>query len=246
MTLPKISVPIYELVLPSTKEKINFRPFTVKEEKVLLTVLAHDDPSAEDISRASKQIINNCIVSPEFDIDKLTYFDIEYIMLQLRINSQGSDLSIDFKPIKNSTCPECSKTRTVKINLNDAKIVFPEKEFKKIQLTEKVGLIMKYPLIEVMIDYEKVLSKRSDITDIYKIMTKCIDFVYDEETSYKFSDYSMEDQLEFLENLEESKVSKIRDFFENMPTLRQDVHINCKTCGFSAIYPLKGYKSFFP
>lgn len=247
MTLPKVSVPTYETELPSTKKKITFRPFLVREEKILLLPLSADVPDPTEIARATKQVIGNCILTPGVDIEALTFFDIEHIMLQLRIKSQGETLQIKFSPVKDSACPDCMKPRTVDVNLSEVKVSSSPDHKCKLELQSSpaiLGIVMKYPTLETIGTYEKSNASQ-DLSEIFNVIWECVDYVYDADKTYKASEYSNQEGAEFIESLNDDQFKQIREFFETMPMLRHTVHLKCAKCDFHTDYELKGYQSFF-
>jgi len=242
-SFPKLKIPTFEIELPSTQEKITIRPFLVKEEKILLMALQGNDP--REIVNAVKQIINNCIVHPQkFDLDKLTNFQIEYIFLQLRMKSVGDKLKLRFLPRENTDCQVCKKERTVQADLNEAKIVYNEEHTNNIKLDEHLGIIMRYPGFNAIVDLDR--SKNSQkLDDFFKLIWECIQTIYDEEKQYNTRDISLKDGIAFLEELSHDQFSKIEDFFKTMPKLRLDVSIDCLECGFHEVYPIIGLENFF-
>lgn len=242
MGLPKIDVPTHKTVIPSTNKTITIRPFLVKEEKILLTALAGGD--AEDIAEATKQIVNNCIVSKGVDVDKLEIFDLEYLILQLRIHSIGEETKIRFLPIENTECKECSKHREVVINLKEATVKNIADHDKKVQLTDNVGVIMKYPNAKILGKIEAA-KQSNDLNDFFKVIWLCVDAVYDAESITSTKDVTLEEGLEFLESLNSEQFLKMEKFFETMPKLEQTIQVKCKSCSFEQEYTLSGLDSFF-
>lgn len=242
MALPKIDVPTYTITIPSTQKNITIRPFLVKEEKILLTAMAGEDP--EEIANATKQIVNNCIVTPNVDVDKLEMFDLEYIILQLRIYSIGETAKIRFLPIENTECKECAKGREVEINLRDATVVSLDTHNKKIALTDSIGLILNYPTGKLLgkIEAAKVSN---NIDDFFKIIWLCVEAVYDGETLTTAKSVSQKEGIEFLESLNSEQFAKIEAFFTSMPKLQQTIHIKCKECSFEQDFVLSGLENFF-
>lgn len=242
MALPKLDTPTFELTVPSSKERLSVRPFLVKEEKILLMALQGGE--IEDMTRATKQIINNCIVTSGFDIDALELYDLEYILLQIRMASQGETTKIKFLARENTDCPECSKPRVVEVNLKDAKIQEAANHNKKVTITDTMGIIMKYPSAKMMMSIEKAKSGKS-LDEIFKVIWACVESVYDEDKIHKASEVTIEEGLQFLESLKGEQFAKIDIFFQTMPKLRQNVHIKCGICEFEQDYLLEGLESFF-
>jgi len=242
MALPKLDVPTFEIVIPSSKESITMRPFLVKEEKILLMALAGQDPT--EMTKATKQIINNCVVSPNFNLDSLEMYDVEFLLLQLRIKSIGETTRIKFQPIPNTKCPECEKARIVEINLTEAKIETAAGHSKKIELNPGMGLLMKYPNAKMLELLEKARASKS-LDEVFRVIWTCVECVYSGEDLHKASDEKIEKGVEFLESLSGSQFSKIEVFFQTMPKLKQTVHVKCGICDFNQDFILEGLESFF-
>jgi hypothetical protein len=242
MALPKLDIITYETHIPSTKQTILIRPFLVKEEKILLTALAGGD--SEEIVRATKQVVNNCIVTEGVDIDKLELYDLEYLILQLRIRSVGETTKIRFMPREQTECSECKTYREVEINLTEAAVEQNQAHNKKIEITERVGLMMKSPTLKMMGKIEKAKAS-SDIQEFFKIIWMCVDAVYDGDELSSTKDISPKDGIEFLESLNSEQFSKIEKFFSTLPKLKQTVHVKCKTCDFEQDFVLVGLENFF-
>jgi len=243
MALPKIDVPLYELNLPSTEEKISYRPFLVKEEKILL--MAKEGKDEKEITKAVKQIINNCVVTKGIDSEKLPLFDIEYILLNLRSKAMGDVIKTSYV---HQDCPQAKKEGKepkaieVEINTNTIEIIKDPTHTTKIQLSNNVGIIMKYPDVSMMEKMQNVDVTTPDST--IDIITKCIDSLYDEETVYGKTDYTPKELKEFILNLTQEQFSKIEHFFASMPKLQKEIEFVC-TCGYKEKILLEGLSSFF-
>lgn len=242
MALPKLDTPIYTVTIPSSKQTLEIRPFLVKEEKILLMALQGGDP--EEMTRATKQIINNCIVTPNFDIDKLEMYDVEYLLLQLRINSIGESTKIKFLPRVGTECPECSKERIVTVDLRNAKIIHNDKHTKKVELTSAVGLIMKYPNLKMLDSLEKARNSKS-VEELFKIIWGCVETIYESEKLTNAKEIPTEEGVAFLESLSSEQFAKIELFFATMPKLKQVLNIKCGVCPFTQEYTLEGLEAFF-
>lgn len=242
MALPKIDVPTYQVTIPSTKKAVTIRPFLVKEEKILLTAMQGED--SEEIANATKQIVSNCIVSKDVDVDKLEIFDFEYLILQLRIHSIGDTTTIKFLPIEDSECSECSSTREVVINLKDAKVENISDTQKKIKITDTIGLGLKYPTAKAFTLFE-LARRKNDIDNIFKVIWTCVDYVYDADTITSSKDVSLKEGVEFLENLSTETFKEIESFLSSIPKLKQTVHVKCSKCSFEQDYVLSGLDDFF-
>ena len=232
MTLPKIVTPTYELEIPSSKEKITYRPFLVKEEKILL--LAQESEKDSEMLLALKQIINNCTYE-KVEVEKLPMFDLEYIFLQIRAKSVGE--VVDLKLL----CEDDGETYAdVQVNLDEVDVEFTEGHSNSIQLTDEVGIIMSYPQINMM-----DLSSDSGTENVFGIIKNSINQITEGETVYERADFTEKDINEFLDSLTTEHFNLIQEFFETMPRLRHEVKFkNPKTKKQNKI-TLEGLNSFF-
>ena len=236
MTLPKIDVPTYSMKVLSTNSTIKYRPFLVKEEKILLVAL--ESGETDDIINAIQQILNSCIVEGNINTTELPTFDIENIFLNIRTKSVGetSDLNI---PCISDTC-EAFTQHT--IDLEKVGIITDENHTNKINLTNKIGVIMKYPSVNGLSDVD---MSGDDVDQSLNIILACIDSVFDGKNEYDFRDYTSEERIEFIENLTQQQLSEIQNFFETMPVLRYDLDFKCGRCGERGIVPITGLQNFF-
>jgi hypothetical protein len=212
-SLPKIDYPVYRVKIPSLKKEFQFRPFLVKEEKILL--MAKESEQATDILSAIKQIINNCSIDSKFDIDKLALFDLEYIFLKLRSISVDNIVKVSYKD------NEDGKNYDFDIDLNDVEVHFPEKINNNINITEKSGIVMKYPSAKLYDDKE-FLSLEKDY--MFELIVRCIDSIYYEDQIYKANDYKKEELVEFLENLNIKVFEEIQKFLLNIPKIEYKIN----------------------
>jgi len=229
MALPKIKHPTYKITIPSNEKEVNFRPFTVQEEKLLL--MAKNSEKTEDIINTVKQVIQNCIIEP-IEIEKLAIFDIEYIFIKLRSKSVGEIVELDY------TDPEDGENIKFKINLDDIEIKKHEGHSNKFSLFENIGVVMRYPTLEEI----KTVEDNGKDEAVFTMLIKCIDQIYDEETVY--SDYSEKELNEFVNTLPMESMSSIQKFFETMPSVEHTVKLRNKK-GETKEIVLKGINSFF-
>jgi len=237
MALPKLNVPVYEAILPSTEKVIKYRPFLVKEEKLLFTAQESGD---EAVLPAVKQIIKNC-VQGELDIDNMPLFDIEYLFLRLRAKSVGEEVTLGLKPWG---CPQnngelCEFTTEVSVNLEEIKCVKDKKHTSKIMLDDKIGIMMTYPNIS------QVGMKGSESEMGMNIIKSCIKMIFTEEETYESDSFADKELDEFIDSLNTKQMEKIRDFFNSMPTLKHTVKYKCKTCNEEKETTVQGLNSFF-
>ena len=239
MSLPKLNVPVYETVLPSTEKVIKYRPFLVKEEKVLLTAM--EDGKTETIMNAVKQVLKNCIQS-KIDLDKLPTFDLEFLFLRLRAKSVGEEVTIGLKPWG---CPQnngelCNKTTEVKVNLEEVKVIKDEKHSSKIMLDDNVGIKMRYP------DISKInIDTGNDMETGMKMIHQSIDMIFTSEETHERDTISEKELEDFIDSLNTEQFAKIRTFFDTMPQLKHTAKYTCSTCGEEKETTITGLNSFF-
>jgi hypothetical protein len=232
MALPKIDLPIYELELPSNGKKIKYRPFTVKEEKILL--IAQEGNDLKQSVEAIKQVVNNCLI--EDDIKDFAMFDLEYILLLLR--SKSVDNNVKFK-IK---APDTKEDIELELDLNDVSVTrFPD-HTNRITINDTYILFLKYPTIEQFIGFFE--RNGNDALLMYNIMISCLDKVASPEETYKFSDFSKEDIDKFMDDLQSELLQQIEKFFDTMPKLRHEMKYK-NSRGDDKIFVLEGTRSFF-
>lgn len=237
MPLPKIDYPIHEIYLKSLGRKVKFRPFLVKEEKILLVAKESEEP--EDIKNSIKQIIQNCCLE-EIDVDELPLFDIEMFFVHLRSKSIGESAKLQFtcqNIVENNTCDHVTEYT---IDLNKVDYVVPDGHTNKIKISDKVGLVLKYPTIKVALE---------DFTDAYNatlsLFKNNIDYIYDEDSFYYRKDISDEEVEEFLENLSVDHIESIRNFFITVPRVALLDSIVCEKCSFKHNIEVENLYSFF-
>lgn len=227
MPLPKLNVPIYETKLPSTNEVIRYRPFLVKEEKILLTALESNETNS--MLLAIKTIIGNCIQS-EIDVEKLPMFDIEYLFLQLRSKSVGEKIEIGLK------CDKCEKVNTNTIDLEKIQVHHHENHEKKFMLDDKIGIVMSYPIFQRIEGIEE---------NVMEIVKDCIEMIFTEEETFERDSFKSAELDEFIDSLNSEQFLKIRKFFETMPKLKHEVEYTCSECNHVNVVTLEGLNSFF-
>ena len=242
MALPKLNVPVYEAILPSTETVIKYRPFLVKEEKILLTAM--ESENEKTITDAVKQIIKNC-VQGELDVERLPTFDIEYIFLRLRAKSVGEEVKIGLKPWG---CPQnkgelCEFTTEVPINLEEVKVQKTENHSNKIMLTDDIGIILGYPNIESI--KEMMKGELSETEVGLKVIKNSVEMVFTQEETHERDSFTETELDDFFDSLNTLQMEKIREFFDTMPVLKHTVKYNCKTCGEEKETTVQGLNSFF-
>ena len=231
MALPKLASAKYELTLPSNGEKVEFRPFLVKEEKLLL--MAQSAGGEKEQIRAIKDIINNCTVG-KVDANTLPFFELEYVFLQLRAKSVGEKSKISV------TCPDDKETKVqVEINLADIKCVTNVEHNNKIELGDGIGIMMKYPMIDIM-------AAQSDKPEAaFEIIKNCVDSIYDAENVTDRKDMDEKELNEFIESMTHEQFEKMNNFFTTMPRVKEEVKVKNPNTGVESTVVLEGMASFF-
>jgi hypothetical protein len=237
MPLPKIATPTYELELPSTKQIIKFRPFLVKEEKLLVLALESED--TKNITTAIKTVIKNCIISRGVKVETLPTFDIEYLFLNIRGKSVGEEVEV------NIIAPDDGETSiSVKIDLEDIKVVENENHSKQIKLDDNLMMEMKYPSLDQFIknnfDFED-----NNVDKSFELIATCVDKIYNEEEVWSTDDVSKKEVIEFLEQMSSSQFKQIEKFFETMPKLSHTIEVRNPVTKVNSTVVLEGLSSFF-
>ena len=238
MPLPKISTPTYELVLPSSNKKIKYRPFLVKEEKIL--ILAMESQDASTVAQAVKDVLSTCILSRGIKVDKLSTFDIEYLFLNIRGKSVGEAIEVMV------TCPDDGKTQVpTSINIDEIKVNIDKEHSKDIKLDDQYSLRMRYPSMSEFI--KNNFSTPSDVTvdDTFDLIASCVDQVYSEEESWAAADCTQKELSQFVESLNSNQFKMIEKFFETMPKLSHTVKITNPNTKKDCEVVLEGLQNFF-
>ena len=208
MTLPKISYPTYTIKVPSTKKNVKFRPFLVKEEKLLL--MAKESENNADILQSIKQIVNNCCLDENFDNEKLTIFDLEYIFIKLRAFSVDNIVKVSYKD------EEDGQNYDFEVDLNAVEVEFPEKNENNIKITDTFGILMKYPSASLYEDKD-FLNLEKDY--LFELIIRCIDKIYEGDNVFEAKNYTMKELGDFLENLDSKTFVSVQEFLMNSPKL---------------------------
>lgn len=239
MALPRITTPQYVLTIPSTGEEVKYRPFLVKEEKILLIAL--ESENEKQIMVAVKNIIDNCL-DGKVDIDSLAMFDIEYIFLQLRAKSKGEEIELEVE------CEKCKNPIGFVVNINEVKVDIGEGHSNEIKLSDDIGVVMKYPNLDMKANFNE---DASEMENIFSSLVLCLDTIWDKDSTYPAKDHTQEELHDFFESLPEAEFEKIQNFFVTMPQLKHEVDIKCKhkvdkkPCGYKGKRVLEGLNSFF-
>jgi len=238
MPLPKIATPLYELELPSTKQTIKYRPFLVKEEKLLVLALESED--TKQITTAIKTVIKNCISTKGVKVEELPTFDIEYLFLNIRGKSVGEEVEVSI------IAPDDGKTTIpIKIDLDEIKVVENEGHEKQIRLDDNLMMEMKYPSLDQFIKNNFDFNEESNIDRSFELIATCIDKIYSEEEVWSTADVSKKEVVEFLEQMNSIQFKQIEKFFETMPKLSHTVEVTNPVTKVKSTVVLEGLSSFF-
>ena len=238
MPLPKIATPTYELELPSTEETIKFRPFLVKEEKLLVLALESED--TKQITTAIKNVIKNCILTRGVKVETLPTFDIEYLFLNIRGKSVGEVLDV------NIICPDDGETEVeVKIDLDEIKVKKNDDHKKQIKLDDSIMMEMKYPSLEQFVKNNFDLNDKNAMDQSFELIASCVDKIYSEDEVWAAADCTKKEMTEFLEQMNSSQFKEIESFFETMPKLSHTIKVKNPNTKKENEIVLEGLASFF-
>ena len=235
MALPKIAKITYDLVVPSTGKKIKYRPFLVKEEKIL--ILAQESGSQAEMTKAIEAVIDACVQTRGFKVDQLATFDLEYIFLNIRGRSVGESVDVIV------TCPDDGETTVpVTIYLDEIKVIFDESHEDNIQLDDTYSVKMRYPTMEQVMDAD---AENISVQESLELIAKCIDQIYSEEESFAASDSSLKELTTWVEDLEPKQFGKLENFFTTMPKLSHTIVVMNPETNVESSVVLEGLGSFF-
>ena len=240
MPLPKINTPTFELVLPSTAKKIKYRPFLVREEKILVMAMESDD--MKQITSAIIDILNNCILTKTIKIEKLSTFDIEYLFLNVRSKSVGETVEV------NVTCPDDGETQVqMEIDIDSIKVKKDKNHTNIVKLDDNLSMKLKYPSMNEFIEnnFDATDTSRSEVSQSLDMITSCIDMIYNEEESWSSTDSTKKELSEFIEQLNTKQFKDVEKFFTTMPKLSHTVKVKNPKTGVENKVVLEGLASFF-
>lgn len=236
--LPKISTPTYGLELPSTGQTIKYRPFLVREEKLL--VLALETENTKEITNAIKTVIKNCIETKGIKVESLPTFDIEYLFLNIRSKSVGEEIEV------NIICPDDGETEVpVKINVDDIKVVKSDKHTNKVKVDENVMMEMKYPSLDQFIKNNFDIGNSNNIDQSFDLIASCVDKIYTQDDVWSASDVSKKELIDFLDQMNSVQFKQIEEFFETMPKLSHTIKVKNPITEIESDVVLEGLTSFF-
>jgi len=235
MALPQINTPRYRLNIPSTDEEIEFRPFLVKEEKILM--IAQETGDEKSLYNAIKTLIKNCVYQ-EIDAERLPLFDVEYIFLQIRAKSVGEVATLQV------TCPDDEKTKVqVEVDLSEVVVQMDADHDARIPITDDIGILMTYPQLDTVQRLSK--GKGGEIDTMFDMVCECMYQIWEGDEIHDCMDYSQKDKKAFIDSLSHDQFLKVQKFFETMPTLKHDVVIKNPNTGKESTVTLQGMNSFF-
>jgi len=238
MPLPKIATPTYELELPSTGATIRYRPFLVKEEKVLVIALESEDN--KQITNAIKAVLKSCILSKGIKVEDLPTFDIEYLFLNIRGKSVGEDLDV------NIICPDDNKTQVaVTIALDEIEVQKDENHTNKIKVDESIMMEMKYPSLDQFIKNNFDFTDKNMMDQSFELIASCIDKIYTEDEVWASADCTKKEMKDFLEQMNSNQFKEIEKFFETMPKLSHSISVTNPKTKVESEVVLEGLASFF-
>jgi len=234
MALPKLDTPRYEMKIPSTAKKVVYRPYLVKEEKILMLAMESNDQ--KQMVRALKDVVNSC-TEGLINVDELTMFDLEYVFMQLRSKSSGETTEVNVK------CKSCETKNSVNVNLSKVDVKVPKTAELKIKLTDKVGVVMKYPSVNDMINVQD--SNDNEVNKVFTIIAKAIDSIYSGDEIFDAKEQSIDELKDFIDSLNTEQFNKIKNFIENMPSAGTMISFECSNCSTHNDVEIKGLANFF-
>lgn len=238
MPLPSIATPSYTLEIPSLKKEIKYRPFLVKEEKVLIIAMESEDP--KQIANAVKTVINNCILTKGIKVEQLATFDIEYLFLNIRGKSVGETVDVLI------TCPDDEVTQVpVSINLDDIQVEFKKEHSRDIKLDDNLTLRMRYPSMNEFVKANFGNQINLSVNDTFDLIVSCMEQVYNEEESWSATDCTQKELAEFIEQLSSKQFKEVENFFITMPKLSHTFKIKNPNTNVESEVVLEGLSSFF-
>ena len=240
MALPKIDSPVYEITLPLSKKQIRFRPFLVKEQKNLLMAMESDD--SETIEKNIRQVLTNCTVTENTNVDKLPVVDVEYYFLNLRARSVGEIVESDYICNNIVNDVECKGKMKTSFNLLEITVDIDPNKKDLIQITDKIAIKLKYPEFSLV---QKLKDKDSVVDVAFEIIVDSIEYIFDGEQYYYAEETPREEILEFLESLNQTQFGKLEEFFSNLPVINKKIEMKCGKCGFEHSISMQGLESFF-
>jgi len=240
MALPKIDAPVYELDLPLSKKHIRFRPFLVKEQRNLLMAMESEDK--DTMEKNIKQILHNCTLTENIDIEKLPILDVEFYFLNLRARSVGEIVVNKYRCENIVDEKVCNALMETQVNLLELKVEFDPNTKDLIQLNDKIYIKLNYPEYSIV----SKMNKFDNSTDMaFEMILDSVEYVFDGEQYYYARETPRNELIEFIDSLNQEQFSMIEEFFNNMPKLRKNLDMNCSKCGFHHHIEIEGLEDFF-
>lgn len=234
--LPNLNLPEFITNLPSNDQEVFFRPFLVKEEKILLMALEGKDP--QEIQNSVMKIMTNCVKMDQIELEGLPYFDIEHLFLQLRSKSVDNNVHLR---VSHQNKDDCDHVNDVMLDLNSVKVNIPDDHSNVVMLTDSVGVTLQYPSLKVAAQLDTL--DQSDIEKLFSFIASCMLNIFDSDNVYE--DTTVEEKIEWLGNTNKSQFDKIMKFFATMPTVECELDYICESCGKKDSVSLRGLTSFF-
>lgn len=236
MALPQLNdSPKYELVIPSTQQKVRFRPFLVKEEKVMMMAMESEDQ--KQILSTIIDTLDTCIVD-DVDTSKFTTFDVEYSFLQVRAKSVGENVTLNFN------CTKCAKTNETHVLVDQIDIDVPKLD-NNIKINEQISVEMRWPTFAQVLRNDDIINNESSVEQTFGLIRACIVAIMTNEERFSTDDHTSEELNAFIESMSSDQFAKIKDYVEAMPTLKHDIEFNCDACNEHNKITVEGMQNFF-
>lgn len=242
MALPVQAAPTFRCKLPSTGKEILYRPYTVREEKILLIALEGTNES--EISDAIKQVAKNCIITEGVDIENMPIYDFEYVMLKIRSQSAEDKIHIKFKG-RDAECEHCRKEKVVEVDLNTVEVEKFEGHTNKIMLRDDLGIILHHPTVKESAKYPIGTSAAEKLDILLELAVDCLDTIFDADKMYPAKEHTREELKGFMEGLTQKQKKQIETFFDTIPVVKKTLDLSCKHCGYQEFYTLQRLHDFF-
>lgn len=239
MALPKINYPIFDVYLRSLNRKVKFRPFLVKEEKLLL--MAKEAQDLSSLLDTVKQIINNCALE-EINVDDIPLFDLELIFINLRLKSVGEVLELTYKCENIVNEERCGNSMSFEVDLNEVKVVEPENHSNKVMINDSVGVFLNYPSLRIS---NSVAAQMESIENILDLIYEHLDYVFDDESKYEAGSFTKEEFYDFMGALSLDQLEPFKNFFGTMPYVETSKDVKCNKCEFEHKIFVRGIDDFF-
>ena len=240
MALPRIDCPVFEIKLPLSNRNIKFRPFLVKEQKNLLMALEADDK--QTIERNIKQILHNCTVSEDVNIESLPVVDVEYYFINLRAKSVGEIVENNYICNNEVDDNKCGNKMKVSIDLNTIQVDDVKPDDSLIKLTDTISIKLKYPEFSIV---ERLADTDNTIEAAFKVIVDSIEYIFDGDQYYYANETDPRELMEFIESLNQDQFGKLEKFFDSLPKIKKDIEIKCSKCGFDHSITVEGLENFF-